>query len=101
MSVALISVASLLLVCFGRSCGATTTTVAAAVVVEDGGATSEEAACKSVCRLSAGAVIEGYDESAMACKAFSRALPYPKMGRMCTRKFREGHDFACSQLCYR
>lgn len=93
MSVALISVA-FLLVSFARSCGTTTTTVAA-VVVEDGG-TNEEAACQAVC-----AVIDGSDESAVACKAFARALPYPKMGRMCTRKFQEGHDFACSQLCYR
>lgn len=98
MSVVLISVA-FLLVSFAHPSGATTTSVAAAVVVDDGG-TSEEAACKSVCRLTA-AALGGSDDSAVACKAFARALPYPKMGRMCTRKFIEGHDFACSQLCYR
>ena len=94
MSVALIS-AAFLLASLANSSG--TTPTVAAVAVGDGGAS--EAACKAVCRLKPEAV--AFDEPAVACKAFARALPYPKMGRMCTRKFQEGHDFACSQLCYR
>lgn len=36
-----------------------------------------------------------------ACKLYVRALPRPKMGRACTNKFREGHDFACPLVCAR
>lgn len=87
---------SLLLLSFARFVDTTTTTAAAEV--GDGGTVEAEAACKAVCRLTA-AVFD--QESAVACKTFARALPYPRMGRMCTRKFRQGHDFACSELCYR
>ncbi|CAN0546105.1 unnamed protein product [Ectocarpus sp. 12 AP-2014] len=57
-----------------------------------GGGTTKAAMCKDFCHQQAPSA-EG------ACKSFIRAIPRPKMGRTCMRKFREAFEVYCPLLC--
>lgn len=65
------------------------------VLRADGVGTSE-AVCDALC-----SELKRSTEPAVACKAFLRALPRPKMGRTCAHKFEEGYGLACHMLCER
>lgn len=56
-----------------------------------GGGTTEAAMCKDFCNQQTPSA-EG------ACKSFTRALPRPKMGRTCTKKFQEAFNIYCPLL---
>lgn len=66
-------------------------TATAVISVEAGGGKAESM-CEGLCQQI---------PSPVECKAFTRALPRPKLGRTCEQKFGEGWAFACSFLCSR
>lgn len=57
---------------------------------------SRDTFCQELCE-ELGTLIEPQ----RACKRYSRTLPHPKIGRICTNKFRQAHTFVCSSICYR
>lgn len=51
--------------------------------------------CEKLCRELAAST-----ESILACQAYLKALPHPRMGRICSDKFQEGYTSSCSIACH-